>query len=143
MASSLGAPQCVHCGGASVKICQQITASGVSQFAWRCLSCDRWAENPPQWIPHSTISKICADYGKTRYDIRVVHDYSQNMPCVVCGAPGEWHHWAPRAFQDDFGDDWTQWPGASLCKFHHDLWHTIVTPALRKGAIADRSKKNS
>lgn len=105
-------------------------ASGVLQFAWRCLDCDRWAESPPKWISHNWLLQALTKQGATFEDIPIVADYSDMQPCVVCGAPGEVHHWAPEAMAELFGADWTDWPTSPLCVKHHHLWHQIVTPSL-------------
>jgi hypothetical protein len=63
-------------------------------------------------------------------DIPLVADYSAENTCVICGQPGETHHWAPQAMSEQFGDDWFHWPVCPLCQGHHRLWHQIVTPEL-------------
>lgn len=124
-------PECRHCGSKNVKLRTNVTTSGVRQFAWRCLDCDRWAEKPIRWLGHEYLSaQLKRLYGATLDQIPAVEDYSGEHPCVICGAPGEVHHWAPRAYKDEFGDDWWDWPTAPLCRKHHRLWHRVVTPEL-------------
>lgn len=123
-------PRCAHCQGESVKLRANVTSSGVRQVAWRCLSCERWAEKPVHWIGYAALTVYLRQFKASLDDIPIVHDYSSATPCVICGEPGEMHHWAPRAYQARFGDDWVLWPMAPLCQRHHHLWHTIVTPDL-------------
>jgi hypothetical protein len=90
---------------------------------WYCESCEHAINKPPKWLPHDLVSKfVIID------NLPVIGDYSQNEHCAVCGKPGtEYHHWAPR---HKFGDEADSWPGAYLCKKHHDQWHQIVTPTM-------------
>jgi hypothetical protein len=37
----------------------------------------------------------------------------------------EWHHFGPVHL---FHDEADNWPGAYLCRMHHALWHSLVTP---------------
>ena len=129
-AQLIAIPTCGHCGGDNVKMRRQIIANGGSQFAWRCLDCDRWAEKPPKWIKHEEVEVLLKRYHKTLDDILTVEDYSNLQPCVVCGEPGEVHHWAPQALESEFGADWYKWPTAPLCLRHHLLWHKVITPTL-------------
>ena len=130
MGTALTAPICTHCGGCKVKLRRQVASSGVSQVAWRCLECDRWAENPPIWLSHAVLNSALARWQAKVTDLEIIADYSADHPCIICGRPGEDHHWAPQALAKNFGDDWPLWPMAYLCKEHHDLWHRTVTPYL-------------
>jgi len=123
-------PICSHCGAEDVRMRKQITSSGSIQYAWRCAACNRWAENPMKWIPHDLLKKALERQGKKIEDVPVIEDYSTLTPCVICSNPGEFHHWAPQAYESDFGVEWTAWPTAALCLEHHRQWHSIVTPTL-------------
>lgn len=126
---------CAHCGSKSIILRRQIKADGSCHFGWRCLDCNRWAENPPRWIGHRELEKRLARQGAQLDDIPVVDDYRDRQPCCICGAPGQYHHWSPQALRGQFGNDWYKWPGAYLCPAHHLLWHRVVTPALVGGGV--------
>ena len=82
------------------------------------------------WLSHAELREKLERRGYTFDDIPTVENYSSLQPCAICGKPGEIHHWAPQAWADDFGEDWTRWPTAPLCLEHHQKWHRIVTPSL-------------
>lgn len=131
--AKVGKPnQCDHCNGKELKLRRQVTGSGVAQVAWRCIECDRWAQKPPVWIGHLSLSDYLKQFGSVIDDIPLVADYSDQQACIICGEPGEWHHFAPQALSLAFGDDWLKWPCAPLCVRHHRLWHDTVTPNLRR-----------
>lgn len=111
---------------------QHISANGTSQFAWYCMDCKRWALRPPQWIKHDVLKRQLAKQDAVLEDIPITEDYRNALPCVVCGEPGEMHHWAPQAYSESFGEDWYLWPLEALCIRHHRRWHQIVTPDLVK-----------
>lgn len=121
---------CAHCGKHNVLLRRQIKADGTAHFAWRCLDCDRWAEIPPKWLPHRELEARLSKQGGRLEDIPIVEDHSDQQPCCVCGEPGQYHHWAPQAMSEQFGEDWYKWPGKYLCPRHHTQWHRIVTPDL-------------
>ena len=123
-------PTCHKCGGKNVRLRRQISASGVAIVAWRCLDCDRWAVWPVNWIKHEYLSAYLEPYCID--DIPIIADYSDQTPCVICGEPGQLHHFAPQAWSARFGPEWHLWPCAYLCDKHHQLWHKIVTPVLTK-----------
>lgn len=138
MDDPLRIPECAHCGSiTSVKLRKHIISSGVAQIAWWCIDCERWAQKPPQWIKHTIVAKRLAKQGNTIDDIPNVADNSDATPCIICGEPGEVHHWAPQAYELEFGEDWWSYPTCSLCKHHHDQWHRIVTPGLLGGRNED------
>ena len=138
MGTSLTQPACAHCGGKNVKLRAQKVANGTLQFAWRCLDCNRWAEKPARWLPHTIIREELKRWDVKAVDI-LVKDYSARQTCEIenCNNPGEVHHWAPRAYRNEFGDEWPLWPTIILCKQHHDLWHRVVTPQLVYGEPKD------
>jgi hypothetical protein len=129
--AAIVAPTCEHCGKDGTKLRRIITGSGVSMVAWRCMICDRWAKKPVQWLKHDELCQWLQSRWRAGLDdIPIVNDYSDQTPCAICGAPGQWHHWAPQAWAEQFGEEWTKWPCTYLCERHHQLWHRIVTPAL-------------
>ena len=128
--ATVKAPICSRCGSADVKLRKQIISNGDLQIAWRCMNCQRWAEQPMKWLAHTPLRIALERKGYTIDDIPTIEDYSDCQPCIICGAPGESHHWAPQAFEIDFGEDWIQWPIEALCLEHHRQWHSIVTPSL-------------
>jgi hypothetical protein len=135
-------PTCAHCGGSDIKLRRQLTTSGVSFLAWRCLVCDRWAENPVRWLKHDLIIPRLERQGVTLDDIPLVADNSQELVCAVCGAHGvSEHHWAPQSMRELFGSDWHNYPTDYLCKKHHELWHALVTPELTTWTIPIREKE--
>ena len=127
-------PVCVRCGSYDVKLRKQITSSGAIQIAWYCRECYRWAEIPQKWLRHDFINaefkKNIHTKDSTIYNIPTINDSSGDNPCIICGGPGENHHWAPQAYESDFGVEWIAWPTAALCLEHHRQWHNIVTPTL-------------
>jgi len=130
----LKVPACAHCGSsASVKLRKHIIANGKTQIAWWCIDCERWALKPPHWIKHALVAHRLEKQGATIDDIPAIADHSDATPCIICGEPGEVHHWAPQAYRDEFGDDWWAYPTAHLCDYHHKQWHKIVTPQLNGG----------
>ena len=127
----------------TVRLRRQIKADGDYQLAWWCEDCAAWAEVPTHWLPHAPIKAKLATQGATFEDIPVVRDYSDSQPCALCGAPGQWHHWAPQAYAGAFGKLYPRWSvfGTALCPAHHREWHEIVTPELatwKRGAGARR-----
>jgi hypothetical protein len=122
-------PRCARCYSLEhVKMRRQITASGVSQIAWYCEKCKRWAELPVRWQPHDLLIPALAKQGATIDNLPVVNDRSHTAPCVICGEPGEWMHWAPQALAEQFGPEWGKWPQDPLCVKHHRQWHDTVWP---------------
>ncbi len=131
--AGLKAPKCAKCDGTNVKIRRQITKSGVSQFGWYCLDCTWWACNPTLWLVPGEVKALAEKHDRTLDDIDIVADYSSDTACRVCGKPGvEAHHWAPKAFREQFSDDWPLWilVHDPLCVYHHRQWHDIITPEL-------------
>ncbi len=110
-----------------VKLVRNITASGISQIYWLCVSGEHPISNPgSDWISHQKIK----DAGYDPNDLPVVKNYSGSNLCAVCGSPfAEYHHWAPHHL---FGDEADKWPAAYLCKKHHEQWHALVTPNMTK-----------
>jgi hypothetical protein len=132
MVKILDTPTCQHCGSSNVKLRRYIISNGTSQISWRCLDCNRWAEKIRMSISYDIILGILRKWGKVLKDLPIAEDRSSDTPCVVCGAPGEYHHWAPSAWNIRFGEEWNKWPCSYLCPKHHHLWHAIVTPTLTK-----------
>jgi hypothetical protein len=133
---------CEYCQSENIEMRRAITSSGVTQYRWYCLGCGAIASKTRQNIPHWIID-IWHEAGKLPIDlldIPLASDYTAQAVCCVCGKAGaELHHFAPQMLSDYFGGEWTQWPTAYLCKYHHDLWHSIVTPCdphVRANAIA-------
>lgn len=123
-------PACQRCRGSNVKLRRQIIVNGTSQLGWWCLNCERWAERPIRWLSHEQLTVELGRYRATIEDVPIIKDESEERPCIICGAPGEYHHWAPQALSGAFGHEWVRWPGAWLCMYHHRLWHRVVTPML-------------
>lgn len=124
----IATPNCARCGSANVKLRRSIAGNGKSQISWFCLACKSWATKPVLWLNHEAVNAYLARWHKSIVDIPTLDDYSTNAPCVVCGEPGEWMHWAPQALADAFGDEWAKWPQDPLCVKHHRLWHDTVWP---------------
>lgn len=125
-------PACAHCGATHVLLRKQRVSNGTYQIAWHCPVCGRWAELPVVWLKHEAVRALLQKYDTEIDDVPVITDYSDSCPCIVCGNPGEWHHWAPQSMAHLFGNDWMRWPTAPLCPEHHRLWHDLVTPNLRR-----------
>jgi hypothetical protein len=114
---------CEQCGSKRILFGIQYSASGSLTIIAKCDKCG----NRPQ-SKHPFYNK--ADFDLTK--LQIWEDYRQRSePCAVCKSRNgsEYHHFAPRHL---FGDDADMWPGAWLCKEHHDQWHNIVTPNMRK-----------
>lgn len=128
-------PDCRKCNqNESVRLRYDIKRNGDKQFYWWCTRCKCSAIMGKSFIPHRVIRQWL-ESGRLNPDFWIQglrKDYAKaGEPCAVCGKLGtEWHHWAPRALKDHFGDnkEWEKWPTAFLCKEHHRMWHDIVTP---------------
>lgn len=61
----------------------------------------------------------------------VVRDNRTGAICEHCGSTDgvETHHWAPTAL---FDDPEGRWPMSLLCPPCHRLWHSVVTPGMRR-----------
>lgn len=121
---------CERCGDIdSLEIRRNIISSGVSQYFWYCTYCNDRAAKGGRNIPHDIV-RLWYSKGKITTDldeVPVLNDYRGDT-CIICGKTGvQYHHFAPQAFIDLFGEDWINWPGAYLCIPHHNLWHSIVT----------------
>jgi len=82
-------------------------------------------------LAHDTVTSILAQYRASIDALPIVADYRER--CTVCGQPGaEYNHWMPQmlATLPEVRKEWKAWNGlgANLCKYHHDLWHDLVTP---------------
>lgn len=122
---------CDYCQSQNVKLRRVIISSGIDQYRWYCDDCTRIARKQGQNIP-SWIVQYWYESGKLPIppsELPLAGDYTAQAVCCVCGKPGaELHHFAPESLGDYFGGEWVQWPTAYLCKYHHDLWHSVVTP---------------
>lgn len=123
---------CHYCGKDKVVLRRNITASGYSQYFWWCLDCDSHARKQSIFIGHLVVQdwfkRGRLNGAKSLDDIPIINNYADDCRCVVCKKPGaEYNHWAPQSLAEYFGDDWAAWPGGYLCRFHHQLWHDIVT----------------
>lgn len=97
------------------------------------MNCNRSAQENGPALPYEEVKKVLAPFGQSIDDLPIVKDNTNSQEvCVVCGSPAEWHHWAPTAYAEKFGEDWSLYPTAPLCRYHHFLWHDIVTPGLVK-----------
>lgn len=118
---------CVRCHTVTdTQLVRCVTANGVSQVYWICLTCKQAVTNPRQSIQHKKLK----DAGVIIDKIPVETSYIGGNVCAVCGRPNvENHHWAPRHL---FGDDADVWPQAYLCPDCHRTWHNLVTPEMSK-----------
>ena len=122
----------------AVKLRRKIASNGVNMYTWWCTECEQHA-SVLTFIPHKVV-KGWQDSNKLKIsldEIPVVDDFSHELPCVICGQPGEYHHWAPQSLAEFFGNDWQKWPGSALCRKHHNQWHSIVTWAIPSPVKAD------
>lgn len=131
---NLSKPRCIHCDSPNTKLRRQIIVDGTSQVAWRCVKCDRWAENPPKWIRHEDANKLLRQWCAEIDDLPIVEDHSDRQLCIICGEPGQNHHFAPKVLAEAFGGDWGKWPEVNLCLKHHRLWHDTVTSGLHRSS---------
>ena len=123
-------PTCTSCN-VPMLLRKQIASNGTKQIGWYCVQCERW-EQPTRWLAHKDVTDCLRAYQATIDNIPTVNDY-RDVPCVVCGQIGtETHHWMPQKFNShpDVEAEWPAWQSlqAPLCKYHHDLWHDLVTP---------------
>lgn len=122
--------ECETCGGKTV-LRKRINTNGAVAYVWWCVACGHYAVKRSQNIPHETVERWFAHRvdGKTTDDIPICADLRELQSCEICGSAGaELHHFAPQSLRDYFGDEWVKWPTMYLCKAHHDLWHSCVTP---------------
>ena len=123
-------PACQSCN-MPMLLRKQIAGNGVKQVGWYCDACDTW-ERPVHWLPHSDVAQYLEAYQATIDNIPTIRDY-RDVPCAVCGKIGaEMHHWMPQKLNThpDIKEEWSAWQSLQvpLCKYHHDLWHDLVTP---------------
>lgn len=123
---------CDYCGDDRVSLRRTIAGNGSIMYFWYCAECRWHARKTDQWVGHAVIAEMVGvGLYDSPEDIPIHVDYKSEFRCEICGRHGaEYHHWAPRSMARFFGDDWVRWPGAYLCKAHHDLWHEVVTPYL-------------
>jgi len=136
-------PDCYRCHGKNVKLRRKIIGNGSSQVVWWCLDCELGAvvNCPP--LKHLDILAFISKWEVGINDLPVIKDYSAQVLCAVCGKPNtEYHHWAPQSYYKLGGADWFKYPGAYLCKYHHHLWHAIVTPTLTTFKVPDKEIDN-
>lgn len=145
---SLRRPTCFRCQAADKRIVlrRNVTANGVSQIYWWCLECEQPAENASGWLPHVAVRAYLAQWGKSIDDIPIIADYRAGYPCVICGNTAtEYHHYLPRMIAEhpEIKPQWPAWDaqGAYLCKYHHDLWHDLVTPDMPGRGNSRRSDR--
>jgi len=108
----------------TAQLVSTIAANGVSHVYWYCLEERHRTEIPARNIPHDKLKEYYIDIDR----LPVVSDNRGSGICSVWGCDNpavENHHMAPRHI---FGDEADKWPGAPLCKYHHELWHSLVTP---------------
>lgn len=128
-------PNCYRCQRSQdIVLRRNIAANGTSQVFWYCKKCKDQAAWGGAWIAHPIVMQYLSHWSKTIDDIPVAKDYRQQTPtCIICGSSDtEYHHWFPQKFYDDEEVKpqaalWSE-VGAYLCRYHHRLWHRIVTP---------------
>lgn len=122
---------CSVCGCVDTVLRRNIARNNVNQFFWWCENCHYFAAGA-NFIPHETIK----EWQQTKRLpenlnlIPVINDYRGDSVCAVLGCKEtgvEFHHMAPQALQEFFGQEWYAWPGINLCRTHHGIWHSIVT----------------
>jgi hypothetical protein len=117
---------CQKCGEiTTVTLARNITHAGAYNIFWLCNVCHDNASGSAKWIPHAPIKEFGIDI-----ETIPVHKDGRVEVCAICGGTGvDWHHWAPRHL---FGDECEEWPGAWLCRHHHQYWHDKTTPNMSK-----------
>ena len=122
---------CAKCNKPT-KLRRNIVSNGDSQFFWWCYRCERMTP-AGTFLKHDEVIAITQAFAATPDDIPVLNNYAKLVKCVVCGAKGaELHHFAPQTWRERFGNNWSHWPTALLCRRCHLLWHQIVTQGLVK-----------
>ncbi len=117
---------CCNCKiGRKARLVRDIATNGAINIYWLCTNCLKPFYPGKQFIKHEKV----IDFGIDIDELLVIEDYSANgEPCAVCGKrQTEIHHFAPKHL---FGDDADKWPVAPLCKYHHTMWHEILTPRM-------------
>jgi hypothetical protein len=114
---------CQHCGCRRIAFGLHINRSGAKTVIARCSNC---GYNPIKNKPFYSVKDFDIETMPVLMD-----DRPDSEPCAVCKEKrgSQYHHFAPRHL---FGTECEDWPGAWLCKKHHDQWHDIVTPNMRK-----------
>lgn len=100
----------------------------VTEYCYECES------RVGDWIPKASLS----ERGLEPDDLPIVGGVVSDEPCAVYGCKRvgvEDHHWAPQRLRDWFGDEYSGYPQTYLCRYHHDLWHRVVTPELKSPLV--------
>ena len=99
------------------------------------MNCDTWVHVGGRlWLKKAEVQYIIVPHNLEEIPmIEASLDDSGQYQCAICGVnETEFHHIAPKHLADQFGDEWTLWPGIYLCNRHHRQWHSIVTPGMNK-----------
>lgn len=109
------AMRCDRCGTMGV-VYRQVNGNGNVVIVERCPKCKTNTLPGRPFLSKGDFENIGA--------LPLWEDFTENSePCAVKGCRNlgsEYHHFAPRHL---FGFECEGWPGAYLCKYHHDLWH--------------------
>jgi len=133
-------PYCRWCGKQPpVRLRLRINSNGSVSVFWFCIECRKGAQKGEPAISHEEAQHILDPHGVYVDNLEVVVDYrTDKHPCLICGdTDTEYNHWMPQMFRkrEDVWPDWGEWnsTGSFLCRKHHTIWHTHVTPYMRQG----------
>lgn len=115
--------KCETCGYISGHFMRQIFANGSENLVFVCRLCKRHMSKSRAFWPK-------AIYWGRWEDLPVFHNaQAGGCPCWVQGCGNtdtELHHFAPKEF---WGKDAEAWPMAYLCRYHHRMWHDVMSGA--------------
>ena len=121
MKTPLRLPQrCCYCGGTSAQLMRQIFHNGSQNIVYVCDECGRHMDRLRVYWPKSILTGNIED-------LPVLTDKRDDQCCAVEGCVSrdvEWHHWAPKEF---WGRDADHWPTVYLCRYHHRMWHDVMS----------------
>ena len=126
---------------------KQIASNGANKVGWY-LSSANDGNHPVHWLAHTGRDRLPENaHQATIDDIPTVNDY-RDVPCRHCGKIGSGCITGCRrsSTHEDVEDEWQAWQSlqAPLCKYHHDLWHDLVTPWMpRKGNSRRKTMNDS
>jgi len=99
---------------------RQIFHNGSQNIVYVCDECGRHMDQRQIYWPKSILAGDIEN-------LPILADARGDECCAVTGCVGkdvEWHHWAPKEF---WGADADYWPKVYLCRYHHRLWHDVMS----------------
>ncbi len=107
----------------AAQLVRTVSANGKNFVYWLCPLKDHQVSRGAFYISKKLLAAAEIDVES----LPIHRSYLGTETCAVCGNPAvELHHWAPSYLFDDSWD----WPTSYLCREHHMLWHSKVTPEM-------------